>query len=247
MKSRRKRKLLGVNVDHVATLREARKTRYPDPVVAAKEALLAGADSIVVHLREDRRHIKDEDVFRMKKEVWKKFNLEMSIHPSVVKVALEVRPHQATIVPERRQELTTEGGLDVIGLGQKLLRVIKRLQGAGIEVSLFVEPDVEQLKAVRDSGVKMVEIHTGHYADARTKREKNAELRKIIRATEFAYHKLGLVVNAGHGLHYENVQEITKIPEIEELNIGHSIISYAVLFGLRKAVKEMLSLLRTSV
>ncbi len=240
----RKRKLLGVNIDHVATLREARKTNYPDPVFAAQECLSAGADSIVSHLREDRRHIKDHDVFRIKKEIYKKFNLEMSIHPSVVKVALQVRPNQATIVPERRRELTTEGGLDVIGLGSRLERVVKKLQKAGVEVSLFIEPDKDQIKAARDIGVGIIEIHTGHYADAKTKRERLSHLRKIIKASEFAYHKLGLVVNAGHGLHYDNVQDIVKIPEIQELNIGHSIISYAVLFGLRKAVKDMLNLLR---
>ncbi len=242
---RRKRKLLGVNVDHVATLREARGTRYPDPVFAAKECVRAGADSIVAHLREDRRHIKEDDVFRLKKEVGVKFNLEMSIHPSVVRVALTVKPDQVTIVPERRRELTTEGGLNVIDLARRLARVIRRMKEKEIEVSLFVEPDPDQVKACADLGVKMIEIHTGHYADAKTSREARGELRKIIKAVEVA-SRLGLVVNAGHGLHYDNVREIVRIPEIVELNIGHSIVSYAVLFGMRRAVKDMLALLQVS-
>ena len=240
---RRTRKKLGVNVDHVATVRQARGTVYPDPAFAAVLCEKAGADSIVAHLREDRRHINDEDVFKIKSAISIRFNLEMSIARDIVEVAVRLRPHQATLVPERRRELTTEGGLDVIGLGRRLQRVVKRLQSAGIEVSLFVEPDLDQIKASRDIGVGIIEIHTGHYSDAKTKRERQSHLRRIIRSAEFAHDKLGLRVNAGHGLHYENVRPIAEIPQIYELNIGHSIVSYAVLFGMRKAVKDMLALL----
>ncbi len=238
-----KRKKLGVNVDHIATLRQVRLTRYPDPCYAALLCQEAGADSIVAHLREDRRHIQDKDIFAIKKAISIRLNMEMSIAEDIVKVAVKLKPQQATIVPERRKELTTEGGLDVIGLGRRLKRVVDKLEGAGIEVSLFIEPDIEQVKASYDMGIKMIELHTGRYAEATSKREIRAELRKIIKSAEFAYG-LGMVVNAGHGLHYENVKPIVEIPEIEELNIGHSIISYAVLFGLKKAVKDMLKLLR---
>ncbi len=242
MHKKNRKKLLGVNVDHIATLRQARGVSYPDPVLAAQICINAGADSIVAHLREDRRHIQDEDIFRIKKSINKRFNMEMSIAPDIVEVCLKVCPDQATIVPEKRKELTTEGGLDVIKLFRRLKKVISRLCAANVNVSLFIEPDFDQIKASYDLGVSIVELHTGRYADAKTKRERYLHLRKIIKASEFA-KKRGFVVNAGHGLNYENVSPIAEIPEIEELNIGHSIISYAALYGLKRAVLDMKKLL----
>ncbi len=237
-----KRKLLGVNIDHVATLRQARGTRYPDPIFAARFCESAGADSIVAHLREDRRHIQDRDMFAIKKAIGIRFNMEMSIAKDIVEVALKLRPHQATLVPEKRKELTTEGGLDVIGQFRRLKRAVEKLVRAGIEVSLFIEPDIEHIKAAEEIGANIIELHTGRYADATTRREMRFELRRIIKAGEYAFNR-GLVVNAGHGLHYENVRPIAEIPEINELNIGHSIISYALLYGLKRAVKDMRRLL----
>lgn len=234
------RKKLGVNVDHFATLRQARGTDYPDPVKAALMCQEAGADSIVAHLREDRRHIQDRDVFELKSNLDIMLNLEMSIASPIVDIAVALCPRQATLVPEKRQELTTEGGLDVVGLGSRLKTAVERLQDRGIAVSLFIEPDDGQILASLDMGVKIIELHTGRYADAKTGSERISELKKIVHASEFA-HQNGLMVNAGHGLHYENVRDIAKIPQINELNIGHSIVSYAAFYGISKAVKDMLS------
>ncbi len=238
-----RRKKLGVNVDHFATLRQARGTVYPDPVDAALLCQKAGADSIVAHLREDRRHIQDDDVFRLKSTLRIMFNLEMSIAKSIVDIAVNLKPHQATLVPEKRQELTTEGGLDVVKNFKKVQRAIKRLADAGIAVSLFIEPDRRQIEASIDAGAGIIELHTGRYADAKAKRRMLSELKKIVKASEFAA-RLGLVVNAGHGLHYENVSEIARIEEINELNIGHSIVCYAAFYGINKAVKDMIKAIK---
>ncbi len=239
------RKKLGVNVDHFATLRQARGTSYPDPVQAALMCQEAGADSIVAHLREDRRHIQDRDVFGIKAALGIMFNLEMSIAKPIVDIAVGLKPDQATLVPERRQELTTEGGLNAASGGKRLKSAVSRLISAGIEVSLFIEPAAEQIKASIDIGVGIIELHTGMYAEAKTKRERVRELRRIVRASEFAV-KSGLIVNAGHGLHYENVGDIAAIEEINELNIGHSIVSYAAFYGIKKAVKDMKKAIRRS-
>ncbi len=239
------RKKLGVNVDHFATLRQARGTSYPDPVQAALMCQEAGADSIVAHLREDRRHIQDRDVFGIKAALGIMFNLEMSIAKPIVDIAVGLKPDQATLVPERRQELTTEGGLNAASGGKRLKSAVSRLVSYGIAVSLFIEPDFEQIKASIDIGVGIIELHTGMYAEAKTKRERVRELRRIVRASEFAV-KSGLIVNAGHGLHYENVGDIAAIEEINELNIGHSIVSYAAFYGIKKAVKDMKKAIRRS-
>ncbi len=239
------RKKLGVNVDHFATLRQARGTSYPDPVQAALMCQEAGADSIVAHLREDRRHIQDRDVFGIKAALGIMFNLEMSIAKPIVDIAVGLKPDQATLVPERRQELTTEGGLNAASGGKRLKSAVSRLVSYGIAVSLFIEPDFEQIKASIDIGVGIIELHTGMYAEAKTKRERVRELRRIVRASEFAV-KSGLIVNAGHGLHYENVGDIAAIEEVNELNIGHSIVSYAAFYGIKKAVKDMKKAIRRS-
>lgn len=229
---------LGVNIDHVATLREARGGVEPDPVEAALLCEKAGCDSIVAHLREDRRHINDEDVKRLKKNIKTRFNLEMSINKDIVETALKIRPHQATLVPERRQELTTEGGLSVIKFKNKIREAIKRLEANGTEVSIFIAPDKDEISLSRDIGAKIIEIHTGQYSLAKTKSSMNSEFKKIEEACVFA-RKLGFIVNAGHGLNYENAKRIAKIEGMNELNIGHSIISKAVFIGLYNAVKEM--------
>lgn len=234
---------LGVNIDHVATVRQARRGLEPDPVAAALLCLRNGAHSIVAHLREDRRHIQDADVYALRKVVRNNFNLEMSIHPSVVKVALAVRPDQVTLVPERRMELTTEGGLDVVSNIRKLAQVVEQFQALGIVVSMFIASDRRQIDACTKLNVEAIEIHTGAYADAKTALVRLREFKKIQQAAKYA-HRQGLIVNAGHGLNYENTAVIARIPEMEELNIGHSVISRAITVGLSMAVKEMVKLCR---
>ncbi|RLA80865.1 MAG: pyridoxine 5'-phosphate synthase [Deltaproteobacteria bacterium] len=236
-------KKLAVNVDHVATLREARRTTYPDPVEAAILAELAGAEGIVVHLREDRRHIKERDLRLLREVVKTSLNLEMAAVEEMVKIACEVKPDMATLVPERREELTTEGGLDVIGHVEQLREVIPRLKEAGIVVSLFVDPDMEQVKAAKEVGADAVEIHTGLYSEAKGQEERERELNRIEMAAKQG-KALYLSVRAGHGLNYWNVRPIAAIPEIEELSIGHAIVARAVLVGMERAVREMIELLR---
>jgi pyridoxine 5-phosphate synthase len=235
--------LLGVNIDHVATVRQARRGALPDPVAAALLCENAGARSIVAHLREDRRHIQDKDVLLLKKSLKVRFNLEMSAAPEIVKIACRVCPHQATLVPERRQELTTEGGLDVVRNFKKLADVCKRLQGRGIEVSLFIDPVREQLDRSRKIA-SVVELHTGRYADASSAEMRRREL-KVLREMTAYGRSLGLTVNAGHGLDYHNTRAVAMIPGMHELNIGHSIISHALTVGIERAVKEMIAIIRT--
>jgi len=233
---------LGVNIDHVATIRQARKIDYPDPVRAALLCEKSGADSIVCHLREDRRHIQDEDLYRLKKTVKVKLNLEMAASDGIVKIALHVKPDQVTLVPEKRKELTTEGGLDVISLKNRIKEVAGQMQKAGIRVSLFIDPEKAQIEASRETGVKMVELHTGRYADAKTPDLLEREYGALAAAAEFA-GKTGLRVFAGHGLNYANAKKLRSIKEIEEYNIGHSIIARSVFVGIEKAVREMKGLI----
>ena len=232
---------LGVNIDHVATLRQARREWEPDPILAAKIAERAGAESIVAHLREDRRHIQDKDIKTLRKIVRTRFNMEMSIHPKIADVAGAIKPDQATLVPERRQEITTEGGLDVIRYFKNIKKVTARLQKQGIVVSLFIDPEEKQILKSFETGARMLELHTGTYARARTKAAIARELTRLRKATRFA-RDLGFTVNAGHGLNYKNTRAVAQIPEIDELNIGHSIIARAVFVGLERAVKEMVRL-----
>lgn len=234
---------LGVNIDHVATVREARGVAYPDPVIAAGIVELAGADGIVCHLREDRRHIQDRDLRLIREVVQTQLNLEMAATAEMIRIALETKPHLVTLVPEKREELTTEGGLDVVRLRTALKKAIQRLHQGRIPVSLFVDPSVDQIKAAEDVGADAVEIHTGHYCDAITPGQREREYKKILDAVEEATrHKIRIA--AGHGLNYVNVDRIVEIKEIEELNIGHSIIARAVLVGLDRAVREMIALVR---
>ncbi len=234
---------LGVNVDHTATLRQARRGREPDPVHAAVMAEKAGCDSIVAHLREDRRHVNDRDIRLLREVVITKFNLEMSLADEIIEIALKVKPEEVTIVPERREEITTEGGLDVIKYKEKLQIVIPQFHSQNIKVSLFVDPDLKQIEASKEVGADCIEIHTGIYAHAYEKGDYHKELEAIIQAVDFGI-KIGLEVNAGHGLNYKNVTEIANIKGIQTLNIGHSIISRAIFVGLEQAVKEMLELIR---
>ncbi|MBW6512384.1 MAG: pyridoxine 5'-phosphate synthase [Desulfuromonadaceae bacterium] len=234
---------LGVNVDHIATVRQARGTIEPDPVTAALLAELAGADGITVHLREDRRHIQDRDVEILRATVQTRLNLEMAATDEMVAIAERLLPDQVTLVPEKRQELTTEGGLDVIGKAAQLRPYIARLGQAGIVVSLFVDPDAAQIKASREVGGNAVEIHTGTYCDAPTEARRAIELEKIRQAISYG-HESALVVNAGHGLNYRNVQQVVALGGVEEYNIGHAIISRALLVGLDRAVREMATLVR---
>jgi pyridoxine 5-phosphate synthase len=229
--------LLGVNIDHVATVRQARREFAPDPVAAALLCEQAGAHSIVAHLREDRRHIQDKDVFLLKRSLRIRFNLEMSAASAIVEIACKVRPDQATLVPEKRQELTTEGGLDVVRQFKKLKAVCRKLQDRGIEVSLFIDPVKEQLDRSREI-VSVVELHTGKYASARTRIAHMRELRVLREMTIYGCG-LGLTMNAGHGLNYDNTRAIARIPGMHELNIGHSIVSRALTVGMVKAVREM--------
>ena len=230
---------LMVNIDHIATLRQARGIHYPDPVYAAGIAEMAGASGIIVHLREDRRHINDRDVRLLRETVRTKLNLEMAATPEIVNIACDIVPDMITLVPEKRKELTTEGGLDVARLSDKLQRVVDKVHKKGIKVSLFIDPVESQISASHKIGADMIEIHTGTYSDARTKKGRETELEKVINAAVFG-KELGLGVNAGHGLHYHNVQDIVVIKEIDELSIGHSIIARAVFVGLDRAVRDML-------
>ena len=231
---------LYINIDHVATVRQARRTDEPDPLEAARLADAAGADGITVHLREDRRHIQDADVLALAPAV-RVLNLELATSADVLALAVRVRPYQATIVPERREEITTEGGLDLRGPHPRLRETIRRLDEAGVRVSLFIDPDPVALDAAKDLGVPAVELHTGRYAH--TWRESRAALDELQRAARHAAD-MGLFVHAGHGLTYQNVVPVASIPEIEELNIGHSIVSRAVMVGMSRAVEEMLHLVR---
>lgn len=234
---------LGVNIDHIATLRNARGTQYPDPVQAAFVAEQAGADGITVHLREDRRHITDRDVEILRQTIQTRMNLEMAVTEEMVGIACRIKPHFACLVPEKRTEVTTEGGLDVAGQLDKIKDAVVRLAAVGTQVSLFIDADPEQIDAAAESGAPYIEIHTGRYADATTESEQNAELKRIVAGAAYAAGK-GLKVNAGHGLHYHNVKPIAAIPEMNELNIGHAIIGRAAFDGLAKAVADMRALMQ---
>lgn len=229
---------LGVNIDHVATIRQARRTIEPEPVTAAALAELGGADGITVHLREDRRHIQDRDVKLLRQTVQTHLNLEMAPTAEMIAIALDLRPDYVTLVPERREEVTTEGGLDIVGIFERACEVVAALQGADIPVSWFIDADPQQLAAAAKTGAKFVELHTGQYAEARSEGDRARELEVLARGTALALDA-GLRVNAGHGLTYRNVRAVAQIPGMEELNIGHSIISRAVLVGLERAVREM--------
>lgn len=233
---------LGVNIDHVATLRQARRTFEPDPVMAASLAILGGADIITVHLREDRRHIQDRDLRLIRQIVFTKLNLEMSISREIVDIAIETKAERVTIVPEKRQEITTEGGLDVVSQKREITNVVKRLKETGIIVSLFIDPDGAQISASKDAGAEFVELHTGNYANARDDEFRNKMIENLRTGVEIA-KKLGLKVNAGHGLTYQNVGMIVESLDIEELHIGHSIISRSVFVGIQRAVSEMKELI----
>jgi pyridoxine 5-phosphate synthase len=236
---------LGVNVDHVATLRQSRRTRFPDPVAAALICELAGAHQITIHLREDRRHIQDRDLAILRQTVQTRLNLEMAATAEMIQHAYEAKPDSATLVPERREELTTEGGLDLIGGRDQVRKVVKTLRDADIVTSVFVDPDVDQVRAAHRVEAQRVELHTGRYADAQSPTDRARELGRIIDAAKAAA-KLGLGVAAGHGLSYENVEPVAAIPEIEELNIGHALVARAVLVGMDRAVREMLQLMQQS-
>ncbi len=226
---------LGVNIDHVATVRQARGVNYPDPVAAAKLAIAGGADGITLHLREDRRHIQDLDLQRLKQACTVPINLEIAATEEMIEIAETVRPEHVCLVPEKREELTTEGGLDVIGQESQLTETCRRLAAAGIEVSLFIDADQQQIAAAKRCGAPVIELHTGHYADAK---DSEQELQRIKDAAGFAASQ-GLIVNAGHGLHYENVEPIAEIAIINELNIGHSIVAQALFDGIENAVHRM--------
>jgi pyridoxine 5-phosphate synthase len=233
---------LGVNIDHVATLRQARGTRYPSPIQAALMAESAGADSITLHLREDRRHIQDEDVEILRTALQTRMNLEMAVTDEMVGIALRLKPQDVCLVPEKREERTTEGGLDVVAHLERIKQACAALGDAGIRVSLFIAPEKAQLDAAREAGAPVVEIHTGHFADAETEAAQEAELARIRTAVEYGM-KLGLRMNAGHGLHYHNVQKIAAIPGVYELNIGHAIVAQALFVGWERAVAEMKALM----
>jgi pyridoxine 5-phosphate synthase len=234
---------LGINIDHIATLREARKGLDPEPAFAALIAEDSGADSIVVHLREDRRHIKDEDLCILRDIIHIRLNMEMSISPEIVDIACKIKPDQATLVPEKRKELTTEGGLDVVANFSQVKKTTSKLASLGIDVSLFIDPVRSQIKSAQESGAKMVELHTGLYANAVTKALEDKYFKELKAAVFFA-KSIGLTVFAGHGLNYNNVWRVCTIKGLEELNIGHSIVSRAVFVGLGRAVCEMKELIR---
>jgi len=234
---------LAINVDHVATVRQARGTTEPDPVIAAGICELAGAEGIVIHLREDRRHIQDRDVRILRETIKTKMNLEMAITKEIIDIALDIQPDMVTLVPEKRKELTTEGGLDVAGNFKKVKKAVARMAKAGIPVSLFIDPDATQIEASVEAGATFVELHTGRYSDAKTEEEQDTEFRLIEQAAELAFES-GLRVNAGHGLDYTNTSSIAAIPTIEELSIGHAVISRAVIVGLDQAVREMIALVK---
>lgn len=235
--------LLGVNIDHIATLRNARGTNYPNPVHAADVAERAGADGITVHLREDRRHIKDDDVFLLKQTINTRLNLEMAVTDEMLSIAAKVLPEFCCLVPEKREELTTEGGLDVAGNFDKIKEACTRLSEQGTLTSLFIDADERQIEAAVDAGAPFIEIHTGQYAEAPHEFAAHEELENLVHGIQYA-HKLGLKVNAGHGLHYHNVKPIAAIPELIELNIGHAIIASAAFDGLEKAVRDMRALMQ---
>lgn len=230
--------LLGVNIDHVATLRQARGTRYPDPVQAAIEAEQAGADSITLHLREDRRHIQDRDVRLLREILQTRMNLEMAVTEEMLAIAEHYQPEDCCLVPERREELTTEGGLDVAGQKSRIRDACERLAEAGVKVSLFIDAEPGQIEAAAECGAPAIELHTGHYADAETPQQQQAELERIKAGVSIGV-EAGLQVNAGHGLHYHNTGAVAAIGNIRELNIGHAIIARAVFVGLQQAVQEM--------
>ncbi len=229
---------LGINIDHIATLRQARGTHYPSPVQAALMAETAGADAITLHLREDRRHIQDEDVAVLRQVLTTRMNLEIAVTPQMLAIAAATRPHDVCLVPERRAELTTEGGLDVKGNLAQIKDACAQLAAAGIRASLFIDADAAQIDAACEAGAPVIEIHTGSYADAENDAQRDERLDRIIRAAQHAAAR-GLKVNAGHGLHYHNVHPIAAIPEISELNIGHAIVAHAVFVGWEQAVREM--------
>jgi pyridoxine 5-phosphate synthase len=233
---------LGVNIDHVATLRQARRGKYPEPIVAAAMAELGGADQITLHVREDRRHVNDRDLELLRSTINGTLNLEMAAVQQMVQLALAHRPETATLVPERREELTTEGGLDVITNREEIRRVTRSLRDASIEVSLFIDPDPEQIKASHRADAQAVELHTGRYCDARTASDRARELARVVDAAKAAA-RLGLRVAAGHGLDYWNVKPVAEIDEIGELNIGYAIVCRAVLTGMERAVREMKELI----
>ena len=233
---------LGVNIDHIATLRQARGGKEPDPVHASVIAELAGAHGITAHLREDKRHIQDRDIYLLKQTVSTSLNLEMAATADIIRIALDVLPAMVTLVPEKREERTTEGGLSVAGKERELTKAIETFRYNNIKVSLFIDPDLQEIKAAKKTGADAVELHTGYYANAQDQAQYD-ELEKL-RDMTIAAHKLGLKVNAGHGLNYINVSPVAHIQNIEELNIGHSIISKAVMVGLDKAVREMLDLIK---
>ncbi len=235
--------LLGVNIDHIATLRQARGTRYPDPVQAALDAEQAGADGITVHLREDRRHIQDRDVEILKDVLQTRMNLEMAVTEEMISIAERIKPAHCCLVPEKREELTTEGGLDVVGQRDKVKAACDRLGAAGIEVSLFIDADQKQIETSAEVGAPAIEIHTGHFAEYTEQSDIAAEMQRIIGGVEQGVNA-GLIVNAGHGLHYHNVEAIAAITEINELNIGHALIARAMFTGLSEAVKEMKRIMR---
>jgi pyridoxine 5-phosphate synthase len=236
---------LGVNIDHVATLRQARRANEPDPVHAAALALLGGADGITIHLREDRRHINDRDTRLLRQTVTTLLNLELSVADEIVSIACEVKPEQATLVPERREEITTEGGLDVIAHQAAVAKAMDRLKKAGIDAALFIDPDVRQIEVAKLLGAKAVEIQTARYSEAKTHAARQTELNALQEATDFAKQH-GLNVHMGHGLNYVNVAAVAQIPGVEELNIGHSIVSRAVLVGMERAVREMKEAIRNA-
>lgn len=235
--------LLGVNIDHIATIRQARGTRYPEPIQAALVAEQAGADGITAHLREDRRHIQDRDIFLLKELLHTRLNFEMAVTPQMLAIATQVQPYACCLVPEKREELTTEGGLDVAGNLPTMQAACAQLKAAGIEVSLFIDPEVRQIDAAIAAGAPVIELHTGCYAEAQTPSQWAEELLRIQTAAQYA-HAAGLQVNAGHGLNYHNVEAICQIPEIVELNIGHSIIAQALFSGLATAVADLKQLMR---
>ena len=236
---------LGVNIDHIATLRQARGTIYPSPIEAALLCEKSGADSITLHLREDRRHIQDNDVKVLKEKITTKMNLEMAATDEMVEIASKIKPEDCWLVPEKREELTTEGGLDIVSQINRITNVCNKLQDANIKVSLFIDADKSQVDAAKKCGAKIIELHTGHYANATNKEQQLLELNKIKTMASYA-NKIGLQVNAGHGLTIENTYAIAKLPEVVELNIGHSIIARAVFIGLEKATREIKNLMLTA-
>jgi pyridoxine 5-phosphate synthase len=233
---------LGVNIDHVATLRQARRARYPDPLYAALKAEEAGADSITLHLREDRRHIQDRDVTALREALQTRMNLEMAVTEEMIRIAQKIVPQDCCLVPESRQEVTTEGGLNVLGQAARIRDAVKALGNSGIRVSLFIDPDPAQIEAAQGAGAPVIELHTGAYADS-TGAARAREFERLCAAAKFG-SRLGLIVNAGHGLNYHNVEPIAAIPEIVELNIGHAIVARAIIDGLSKAVRDMKELMR---